>query len=169
MDQRRGTGTPDKSTGASSLVTGFPSHARSLDGPRIEFHSAVGFDRLPSILENALYRIAQEALSNARRHSRSENVKVSLVEEGEQLRLEVQDWGIGFSPEAIGEERFASSSPRQNPWRRTSRRNKAGFSKARPLRLNGCFPFEFSRVAPRNISDRLVDLPVSLDCGLHPW
>jgi len=60
-------------------------------GPKIKFDSDVQFSRLPSILENSLYRIAQEALTNACKHSKSENVTVILAQEGQEVRLEVQD------------------------------------------------------------------------------
>jgi PAS domain S-box-containing protein len=52
--------------------------------------------------ELALYRIAQEALSNATQHARAEKIRVSLCSTNGQLVLEVVDNGIGFSPpEAI--------------------------------------------------------------------
>lgn len=43
-----------------------------------------------------LYRIAQEAVSNAFKHGRAENVNVVFGRMGDQLRLSVQDDGIGF-------------------------------------------------------------------------
>ena len=61
----------------------------------------VQFGRLPSILENALYRIVQEALTNACKHSKSKKVTVTMVQEGQDVRLEVRDWGIGFDPESV--------------------------------------------------------------------
>ena len=53
-------------------------------GPKIELHSDVEAERLATILENSVYRIAQEALGNACKHSGSKKVKVVLVQEGEQ-------------------------------------------------------------------------------------
>jgi len=82
-------------------------------GPKIAFHSKVNFTRLPPILENAVYRIAQEALTNACQHSMSEEVKVVLVQEGKRLSLEVQDWGVGFDPEAVPEDRFGLEGIRE--------------------------------------------------------
>jgi signal transduction histidine kinase len=46
-----------------------------------------------------LYRIAQEALSNARRHSGCDTVSVRLVESHPMLILRVADNGHGFDPE----------------------------------------------------------------------
>jgi signal transduction histidine kinase len=41
----------------------------------------------------------QEGVTNARRHSGSERVRVALVQRGDQVRITVQDWGDGFDPE----------------------------------------------------------------------
>ncbi len=69
-----------------------------LKGPKIDYHSSVDFDRLVPILENAIYRIAQEGLANACQHSKSEKVRVSLLQREDQVRIEIRDWGIGFNP-----------------------------------------------------------------------
>ena len=50
-----------------------------------------------------LYRIAQEAVSNAVKHGRAGHVKISLAT-GRQIRLRIHDDGVGF-PETIDEER----------------------------------------------------------------
>ena len=46
----------------------------------------------------ALYRILQEALSNAYRHAGVKNVWVRVAGEGGRVRLEVMDKGRGFTP-----------------------------------------------------------------------
>jgi len=71
--------------------------------PKVEFRSKVEFDRLVPILENAIYRITQEGLANACQHSKSENVKISLLQQADQVRIEVRDWGIGFDPKQVKE------------------------------------------------------------------
>ncbi|MBN2296226.1 MAG: PAS domain S-box protein [Pirellulales bacterium] len=81
--------------------------------PRIECHTSVEFDRLPPILENALYRMVQEALTNACKHSKSKKVTVSLIQQGQEVQLEIRDWGIGFDTEAIGKDHFGLESIRQ--------------------------------------------------------
>jgi len=43
-----------------------------------------------------MYRIAQEAVSNAVRHGQAERIKISLAAGTEQIRLRVQDDGVGF-------------------------------------------------------------------------
>lgn len=46
--------------------------------------------------ELALYRITQEALTNVRKHARAAHVKVSLIFETGQVRLQIEDDGLGF-------------------------------------------------------------------------
>lgn len=48
-----------------------------------------------------LSRIIQEALTNARRHSRAKRVSVTLKMEGSDLLVEVSDDGRGFGPETL--------------------------------------------------------------------
>jgi PAS domain S-box-containing protein len=59
--------------------------------------------RLPAepVLETRvlLYRLAQEALMNVRKHSGAERVEVHVEERGEGVALRVRDDGAGFSPE----------------------------------------------------------------------
>jgi signal transduction histidine kinase len=52
-----------------------------------------------------LYRIAQEALNNARKHAKAQRVRVSL-HNGGGITMEIHDDGIGFDPKAlVGEGR----------------------------------------------------------------
>jgi len=55
---------------------------------------------LGSRAETALYRVAQEALNNALRHSGAARVSVCLSRAGRRVVLEVSDDGHGFVPEA---------------------------------------------------------------------
>lgn len=58
-------------------------------------------DRLIGPLETGIFRIAQEALSNALRHSGSRAVLVTLNQRGHWLCVKVEDWGVGFDPETV--------------------------------------------------------------------
>lgn len=80
---------------------------------RIEFQSKVEFDRLVPILENAIYRIVQESLTNACRHAQSNRIIVELVQHDDSLRVAVRDWGIGFDPQKTEEGRFGLEGIRE--------------------------------------------------------
>jgi signal transduction histidine kinase len=75
-------------------------------GPKIENRSRVDFDRLDPTLENAIYRITQEALTNACKHSKSERISVRLSQRGNRVRIEIRDWGVGFDPKAVPKDHF---------------------------------------------------------------
>jgi signal transduction histidine kinase len=53
-------------------------------------------ERLPATMETALYRIAQEALTNAVRHARASRVQVEVRRSGPSVWLAVRDDGQGF-------------------------------------------------------------------------
>jgi signal transduction histidine kinase len=71
-------------------------------GARIEFDCEVpeGFSP-PEGLKIALYRIAQEALTNAIQHSDTAWIGLSLRADREAIRLEVRDSGRGFDADAV--------------------------------------------------------------------
>jgi len=54
--------------------------------------------RLASRVENGLFRIAQEALTNVVKHAQATRVTVTVEVDGETLRLVVADDGVGFDP-----------------------------------------------------------------------
>ena len=55
--------------------------------------------RLAPEVETALYRVAQEALTNARKHAGVGGARLRLVRLPGMVRLEVRDEGRGFDPE----------------------------------------------------------------------
>ena len=79
---------------------------QQLPGPKIVFKHKLNCERLAPPLETALFRIVQEALANACRHSQSDKVQVDLKEEKQQIWLSVEDWGIGFDPKKVPHERY---------------------------------------------------------------
>ncbi len=70
---------------------------RSL-GEGVEPEVAVEDLALPAHEEVALYRIAQEALTNVRKHAEASRVEVTLRVEGDEVVLRVRDDGRGFDP-----------------------------------------------------------------------
>ena len=59
-----------------------------------------GTPRLRPGVDDEVFRIAQEALHNALRHARAGRIAVRLEENGDSLRLSVEDDGAGFAPDA---------------------------------------------------------------------
>ncbi|MDL2355896.1 MAG: cache domain-containing protein [Pseudomonadota bacterium] len=56
---------------------------------------------LPDVINTALFRIAQEALTNSERHAGARRIDLSLARSKDQVVLTVADDGRGFDPEAV--------------------------------------------------------------------
>ncbi|MCS0637233.1 GAF domain-containing sensor histidine kinase [Streptomyces sp. LP05-1] len=67
---------------------------------RVTFDTC-GVRALPAAQEEAMLRVAQEALHNALRHSGAAEVVVTLTRCGQGARLSVTDDGKGFEPRAV--------------------------------------------------------------------
>ncbi len=61
----------------------------------IEFEPAAIPEGLPGVLALAAYRIAQEGLTNALRHSQARQVRLVVGVGGDFLQVQVQDDGLG--------------------------------------------------------------------------
>ncbi len=59
--------------------------------------------RLPPLVETALFRAAQEALTNIVRHSGAETVLVQASIGPDEARIEIEDDGKGFEPASVEE------------------------------------------------------------------
>ena len=77
--------------------TGVRVHVRADAGPR---RPAAALDALPERVEAELLRIAQETLTNVRKHAGAEEVQITLGRTGRRVLLTIQDDGRGFTPKA---------------------------------------------------------------------
>jgi PAS domain S-box-containing protein len=69
------------------------------EGLEVGLQEALGDERLPPEVETTLFRVAQEALTNVRKHARAAAVHVVLDRSGRAVRLMVRDEGRGFRPD----------------------------------------------------------------------
>lgn len=60
----------------------------------IKYQGTIGV--LPNSLQTAVYRVAQEALNNAKKYSETDVVRIVIAREGDELKLEIRDFGVGF-------------------------------------------------------------------------
>ena len=68
-------------------------------GWEAEFEGDIGSGLLEQPQEIALFRVVQEALSNARKHAGTRKVRLTVQHGSGTLRVVVQDWGCGFNVE----------------------------------------------------------------------
>ena len=64
-------------------------------------------------VEQALFRVTQEALANVARHSGAANVEVDLIFAADAITLRVADDGRGFDPARVPSEAFGLQSMRE--------------------------------------------------------
>lgn len=74
-------------------------------------------DRMSDNMENSLFRIAQELLTNAVKHSEAGEINVSIRRSRENIQITVQDDGVGFkeneAPHTSKTQRFGLFSVRE--------------------------------------------------------
>jgi NarL family two-component system sensor histidine kinase LiaS len=80
-------------------------------GIQADFQAEEGIS-LPDEKEQSLFRVAQEALANAARHSGATNVRVTLAAQGGCVTMTISDDGRGFDP-AIATAGFGLKSMRE--------------------------------------------------------
>lgn len=84
--------------GLVAALEGYTHDLSRRTGLAVRFEPACGRERLPSQAELVLYRIAQEALTNAAKHAGAHHVDMRLVREPGAISLSVSDDGRGFDP-----------------------------------------------------------------------
>jgi PAS domain S-box-containing protein len=80
----------------------------------VNFRNRATFQRLAPLVEATLFRIVQEAVTNAKRHSQSDTIDIRLTQVDRRfVVLEIQDQGIGFDPDHIAGRHFGLESIRE--------------------------------------------------------
>ena len=72
-------------------------------GVGIELDASPGLSPRSPAVRIALFRVVQEAVSNALRHSGARRIRVGLRDEGDGIGLRVTDDGVGFDPDSVDE------------------------------------------------------------------
>ena len=83
--------------GLKAALSGHVDELSRQGGIEASFEAHGDFSALPPDVQLVVYRVAQEALANASRHSGAERVSVRLAREDERVELDVSDDGRGFS------------------------------------------------------------------------
>ncbi len=67
----------------------------------IDFQASPSFHADDTVLQLALFRIAQEALNNIYRHAQAKKVEMALNQDNRCVSLMIKDDGVGFNPQDI--------------------------------------------------------------------
>jgi PAS domain S-box-containing protein len=85
--------------GLEAASAGFCRELSEARNVEIRFHSESVPKDLPKEVSLCLFRVLQEALQNAVKHSGTRHFQVSLCDGTNELALTVRDLGVGFDPE----------------------------------------------------------------------
>jgi signal transduction histidine kinase len=89
----------------STALSGLARRLSSESGMRVTLHEH-GATALPYDVEGELYRIASEALANARLHANASRIDIELSEVGNTVAMRIRDDGRGFDPTVRDGERY---------------------------------------------------------------
>jgi PAS domain S-box-containing protein len=90
-----------KQLGLVAALRGFCKEFAEAHEMAVKFTYRSAPQAVPEDTALCLYRIAQEALHNVVKHSRATAARVELVIEAGELRLTIDDDGVGFDPKAM--------------------------------------------------------------------
>lgn len=85
--------------GLRSAIEWLVDRVRLEAGLRVKLKIVGDCEDVPAEVGVAVFRVAQEALTNVVRHARAESVSVRLVAHADMLQLTIEDDGLGFSLE----------------------------------------------------------------------
>lgn len=85
--------------GLPAAVRQLATRTQQLTGIRIRLNLGP-LPELPLPVQTAIYRLVQESLHNATRHSSASTINISLKAADGKIRLNVEDDGVGFNVEA---------------------------------------------------------------------
>ncbi|MGI8980070.1 MAG: sensor histidine kinase [Pirellulaceae bacterium] len=86
---------------------------RDDQGLEIDLTANVSFVHLTPAVEMVVLRIVQEALNNVWRHSQALKAEVRVRQTDHELRVGIQDWGVGFDPAQVKKTRYGLAGMRE--------------------------------------------------------
>jgi two-component system sensor histidine kinase UhpB len=80
-----------------TLLRGARAHS-----PELRITSELAPDlAIDGVLAQTIYRVIQEAMTNVLRHANADEMHVAVVNEGQKVKVEVSDNGIGMAPDLV--------------------------------------------------------------------
>jgi signal transduction histidine kinase len=119
QDVRQSVGTLRHSVDTFSLAVALPKLVNTLDAETVKWEMTGDETNVPKPVLLALYRAAQEALTNVQKHAQARNISVCVSLQKHAALLLVEDDGCGFDTSLldrlppIREERFGLQGVRE--------------------------------------------------------
>jgi signal transduction histidine kinase len=109
-DLRSQNGEPEDLPARLSRLT---REATRSSGIEVQFQVRGTYRRLPQRVENEIGRIAQEAITNAVRHSGARGIAANLIFDGDRVRLNVSDDGCGMKETVSADGHYGLTGMRE--------------------------------------------------------
>ena len=90
--------------GLAPAIENYINRMEDQDGIRGMLHVDGELGRLDSTVEVTIYRLAQEVLTNVRKHSEATELVVKVFRRGEMIEISIRDNGVGFDVDKVLEE-----------------------------------------------------------------
>lgn len=82
--------------GLAPTLEQYVAHLRTVEPFAVRLVASSLRSRFPTHVEAAIFSVVQEAVNNAKKHSRPRNVSIGAVEKEDTLVISVRDDGLGF-------------------------------------------------------------------------
>jgi len=96
--------SPLQELGLALAVRSLAESVAEQSGARLNWQGPEQVDNLTPAVEQGIYRVAQEALTNVARHALAQHLTVQLVQNNGRLTLQVTDDGHGFELDRVEAE-----------------------------------------------------------------
>jgi signal transduction histidine kinase len=102
-DVRRSVGVLRASNAPFALIPALHELAARVQSARLQVTVTTDVEErvIPPLARLALYRVAQEALTNVQRHARATTVQIQLCSNAQGVQLSIADDGVGFVAEQL--------------------------------------------------------------------
>lgn len=90
---------PALDEGLAAALRDYVASRRQDDGAVVEVHETELVDEPSPAVRTVAYRIAQESLTNIRKHAHAGHVQIDLSTKKRGLQVSISDDGVGFSPD----------------------------------------------------------------------
>jgi signal transduction histidine kinase len=105
--------SPLEDLGLGLAVRDLAESTAARAGLKLDLQIESHLEDLAPAVEQCLYRVAQEALTNVARHADAERVQVAMARENGNVRLTVCDDGCGFDMAAVADGRYGLKGLRE--------------------------------------------------------
>ena len=105
--------SPLDDLGLSLAISHMAKSTAARGNLHLELDAQNHIENLPPEVEQCIYRVAQEAMTNVARHSDAKSLRIALRHDSGALTLTITDDGHGFDPAKVNDARYGLKGLRE--------------------------------------------------------